>query len=248
MDRTVTDEIKTIVQTIGENKLKYEILLFDADNTVLDFDKAEEQALCRAFRDMGLKFCDNTLKVYRKNNVNQWQLFEKGLLTKPQVLVSRFELTFRDLGFPMDIAKQTGDLYEEYLKLGFFVVPHAEEVLAKLQSTRRLYVVSNGVAEIQNSRMKGSGLEKYFIARFVSETVGYPKPQIEYFDYCFKHIENFAKSKTLIIGDSLTSDIQGGVNAGIDTCWFNPTHAKNNSQLCPAYEIDDLRQLFEIIK
>ena len=228
--------------------MKYEILLFDADNTVLDFDKSEEQALSRAFRDMGLEFSQKVLQIYRKNNVAQWQLFELGKLTKPQVLTNRFVLTFEDLRLPVDKAQQTGDLYEEYLKLGFFVVPHAEEVLTELQPNCKLYIVSNGVAEIQNSRMKGSGLETYFCARFVSETVGYPKPQIEYFNYCFEHIDNFDKSKTLIIGDSLTSDIQGGVNAGIDTCWFNPTHAPNKSTLTPTYEIDDLRQLLDIVK
>ena len=228
--------------------MKYDILLFDADNTVLDFDQSEEQALRRAFCDMGLNFSQNTLKTYRKNNVAQWQLFEKGQLTKPQVLTNRFVLTFEDLKLPIDKAQQTGDLYEEYLKLGFFVVPHAEEVLTQLQTKCQLYIVSNGVAEIQNSRMKGSGLEKYFLARFVSETVGYPKPQIEYFNYCFEHIENFDKSKTLIIGDSLTSDIQGGVNAGIDTCWFNPWHTENSTQLTPTYEITDLRQLHDIVE
>ena len=228
--------------------MKYEILLFDADNTVLDFDSSEEQALSRAFCDMGLEFSQNTLSTYRKNNVSQWQLFEKGLLTKQQVLINRFILTFEDLHLPKDKLDKVATLYEEYLKFGFFVVPHADEVLSQLRTTCQLYVVSNGVAEIQNSRMKGSGLEKYFIARFVSETVGYPKPQIEYFDYCFAHIDNFDKRKTLIIGDSLTSDIQGGVNAGIDTCWFNPTHVENNSQLRPTYEIDDLRQLFDIVQ
>ena len=228
--------------------MKYDVLLFDADNTVLDFDSSEEQALRRAICDMGLKFTQNTLEIYRKNNVAQWQLFELGKITKPQVLINRFVYTFADLQLPSELAQQTGDLYEEYLKLGFFVVPHAEEVLATLRNKCKLYVVSNGVAEIQNSRMKGSGMEKYFIDRFVSETVGYPKPQIEYFNYCFAHIDGFDKAKALIIGDSLTSDIQGGVNAGIDTCWFNPTHSPNKSKLTPTYEIDDLRQLLEIVK
>ena len=228
--------------------MKYEILLFDADNTILDFDKSEEQALRRAFCDMGWDFSQNVLKVYRKNNIYQWQLFEQGKLTKAQVLVNRFVETFRELNLPLDKVNTVGDLYEEYLKLGFYVVPHAVEVLEQLQATCKLYVVSNGVAEIQNSRMKGSGLEKYFIARYVSEDVGYPKPQIEYFDYCFRHIENFDKSKTLIIGDSLTSDIQGGVNAGIDTCWYNPQHVKNTKNLTPCYEIDDLRQILDIVK
>ena len=228
--------------------MKYEILLFDADNTVLDFDKSEEQALERAFAETGLKFTQTVLQVYRKNNIYQWQLFEQGKLTKPQVLINRFVETFKELRLPLDNAEAVGNLYEEYLKLGFFIVPHAVEVLEQLQKTCKLYIVSNGVAEIQNSRMKGSGLEKFFKARFVSEEVGYPKPQIEYFDYCFKHIDSFDKSKTLIIGDSLTSDIQGGVNAGIDTCWFNPWRNDNKSKLTPTYEITDLRELLNIVK
>ena len=228
--------------------MKYDILLFDADNTVLDFDSSEEQALRKAFCEEGLEFSARALEVYRKNNISQWQLFERGKLTKSQVLIKRFELTFRDLNLPQEKAKSTGDLYEEYLKEGFFIVPHVVEVLTELQDKCQLYVVSNGVAEIQNSRMKGSGLEKYFIDRFVSETVGYPKPQIEYFNYCFAHIANFDRAKTLIIGDSLTSDIQGGVNAGIDTCWFNPKHLANSSALSPTYEIDDLRQLLRLVK
>ena len=227
--------------------MKYEILLFDADNTILDFDKSEAQALEHAFYDVGLEFSQTVLQVYRKNNIYQWQLFEKGKLTKAEVLVNRFVETFKELGLPLDKATETGDKYEEYLMFGFFIVPHAEEVLQQLKNKRRLYVVSNGVAAIQNSRMKGSGMEKYFVARFVSEDVGYPKPQKEYFDYCFNHIENFDKSKTLIIGDSLSSDIQGGVNAGIDTCWFNPWKSINKSGLNPTYEITDLRQLLEIV-
>lgn len=228
--------------------MKYEILLFDADNTILDFDKSEEQALKCAFDEVGLTFNQTVLQVYRRNNIKQWQLFEQGKLEKSQVLINRFVGTFEDLGLSMDNMHAVAELYEENLKLGFFIVPYAEEILTHFQIGCKLYVVSNGVAAIQNSRMKGSGLEKYFIARFVSEDVGYPKPQVEYFDYCFAHIDGFDKSKTLIIGDSLTSDIQGGVNVGIDTCWYNPNKCFNNSQLTPTYEITDLRQLYEIVK
>ena len=228
--------------------MKYEILLFDADNTVLDFDKSEEQALGRAFAETGLQFNQTVLEVYRKNNIYQWQLFEQGKLAKSQVLINRFVETFKELNLTLDKVELVSNLYEEYLKLGFFVVPHAVEVLEQLQHTHKLYIVSNGVAEIQNSRMKGSGLEKYFLARFVSEEVGYPKPQKEYFDYCFAHINSFDKSKTLIIGDSLTSDIQGGVNAGIDTCWFNPWGNVNKLKLTPNYELTDLRQIINIVE
>lgn len=228
--------------------MRYDILLFDIDNTILDFDKSEEQALRFAFRDMGWEFSQQILEIYRRNNIAQWQLFEQGKLTKPEVLTSRFAETFKEIGKDPALAPQTANLYEEYLKYGFFVFPHAKTVLKRLQKTHRLYIVSNGVAEIQNSRMKGSGLEKYFIARFVSEEVGYPKPQKPYFDYCFAHIGVTDRSKVLIIGDSLTSDIQGGVNAEIDTCWINPSHKANNSALKPTYEIDDLRQLLKIVR
>lgn len=226
--------------------MRYDILLFDADNTILDFDKAEDQALERAFSECGLYFDANVLQVYRKNNIRQWQLFEQGKLTKSEVLTSRFVETFKELRLESSI-DGVARLYELYLHDGFFVIGGAIEVLEKLKHMCRLYLVSNGVLSIQNSRMKGSGLDKYFIKRFVSEEIGYPKPKIEYFNACFADIENFEKNKTLIIGDSLTSDIQGGVNAGIDTCWFNPKHLENNSNLMPTYEIDDLYNLLKIV-
>ncbi len=227
--------------------MKYEVLLFDADNTILDFDKSEEQALRWAFRDMGWEFSQYVLQVYRRNNIAQWQLFEQGKISKSEVLINRFVETFKELQMSFCDIDVVAEKYEQYLMLGFFVVPHAKEVLRCLKKTHKLYVVSNGVVTIQNSRMKGSGLEKFFVNRFVSEEVGFPKPQKQYFDYCFEHIGNVDKSKVLIIGDSLTSDIQGGINAGIDTCWFNPAHRKNNSSLQPTFEIDDLRSLFEIV-
>lgn len=177
----------------------------------------------------------------------QWQLFEQGKLTKEQVLIGRFVETFRELNLDASVVEAVSELYETYLKEGFFTVPHAEETLRRLQRTHRLYVVSNGVADIQNSRMAGSGLDKYFVARFLSEEAGCPKPQKAYFDYCFRRIANFDRAKTLIIGDSLTSDIQGGINAGIATCWFNPRHTPNNSPITPTYIIDDLRDIYKIV-
>lgn len=227
--------------------MRYEILLFDADNTILDFDRSEEQALRLAFHDLRLQFSPQLLQVYRRNNIRQWQLFELGKISKDEVLVNRFVETFREMDMPLDIIDSISQLYERYLMLGYFVVPHAHDVLEQLSKNHRMYVVSNGVVSIQNSRMAGSGLDVYFRDRFLSEAVGCPKPQKGYFDYCFARIDGFAADKTLIIGDSLTSDIQGGVNAGIATCWFNPTHADNHSNLTPDYEIDDLRQLSAIV-
>lgn len=228
--------------------MKYSVILFDADNTVLDFNRSEEQALEMAFAECGLAYPENFLSVYREINIGQWQKYERGEISRDEVLISRFTLTEQALNFHFDDVQKFADLYEKFLHLGYFIVPHAEETLCKLRDADcRLYVVSNGVLSIQNSRMKGSGLEKYFQKRFISEEIGYPKPHKEFFDCVFAQIENFCKSQTLIVGDSLSSDIRGGVNVGLDTCYFNPNHAENNTELVPTFEISDLRQLFEIV-
>lgn len=228
--------------------MKYDILLFDADNTILDFDKAEEQALRRAFLQYDLHYDEVVLTCYRRNNIKQWQLYESGIIKdKSEVLISRFVETFKELNLSTD-CKRTADLYEQYLHEGFFVIYNAEEVLKKLKDLEcKLYIVTNGVLSIQNSRMKGSGMDKYFIKRFVSEEIGVPKPSKAYFDYCFANIAGFNKSKTLIIGDSLTSDVQGGINAGVDTCWYNPKSFVNSSSITPTYEISNLEQVLDII-
>ena len=227
---------------------KYNILLFDADNTILDFDKAEEEALRRSFGECNLFFSTEVLQVYRRNNVRQWQLFEKGEIADVnEVLSSRFIETFKELGVSADY-KQVGDLYELYLHEGSYVIYNAEKVLQKLQALNcKLYLVTNGVLSIQNSRLRASGMGKYFIERFISEEVGYPKPKKEFFNRCFDNIDEFDRGKAIIIGDSLTSDIQGGINAGIATCWYNPKHKANNTDIEPTYQIDDLQKLLEII-
>lgn len=227
--------------------MRYDILLFDADNTILDFDKAEEAAFRRALNENGLYVDDTILNTYRRNNIYQWQLFEQGIISKDQVLISRFTETFKELGMTANV-DSIADLYEVYLHDGFAVVDNAREVLEELQKVCKLYLVTNGVLSIQESRMKGSDMNKYFTRQFVSQIVGYPKPRLEFFEYCFIRIDGFSKVKSLIIGDSLTSDVQGGINAGIDTCWFNPKHDGNVLGITPTYEIADLRQLYDIVK
>ena len=227
--------------------MKYEFLLFDADNTILDFDKSEELALRLALENASVKFDENVLTVYKRNNIACWEKLERGEMTKDQVLVERFLLTAKELGWKIDVDKVAVD-YENELKNGFYVVPHSREVLAEaVKRGHKLYLVSNGVLAIQNSRMAGSDMNKYFIKRFISEEVGCPKPQVEFFAKSFSQIDGFEKQNTLIIGDSLTSDIKGGNNAGIATCWFNPSHKTNRTDARVDYEIDDLRSLFDII-
>ncbi len=228
--------------------MKYNTILFDADNTILDFDKAEHQALCRAFASCNIVVDDRLVEVYQKNNVALWELLEKGLVSKQYVLDNRFVNTAKELDLQCDIIA-VSRLYERYLHEGYYVIDGAKEVLQKLLDMgARLYLVTNGVLSIQNSRLAGSGISKYFTARFISEEVGYPKPNIEFFNVVFSQISNLDKSKTIIVGDSLTSDIRGGINAQIDSCWYNPKNHRNNRGIIPTYQIDDLQQILDIVK
>ena len=227
--------------------MNYKFLLFDADNTILDFDKAEETALQQAMEKAGLHFDEHVLQVYKSNNMYMWHQLELGLCTKEQVLEERFLRTQKELGLQCDIMQVAHD-YEEFLHHGFFVVENAENVLQQLaERGHQLYLVTNGVLSISTARMIGSGLAKYFHKRFVSEEIGTPKPQIGFFNACFEQIEGFNKSQAIIIGDSLSSDIQGGINAGIDTCWYNPRHLPNKNNLSITYQIDNLLQLLDIL-
>ena len=228
--------------------MKYEILLFDVDNTILDFDKSEEMALRIALESEGLSLDDHSLQVYRRNNIEMWEKLEKQLVTIDQVLMDRFTHTAQELGWNCDIVK-VATIYEEELHNGFYTIAGAEELLTKLQQKRyKLYVVSNGAVTIQHARMKGTGFDRFFIKRFISGEVGVPKPQKAFFDICFSQIPNFDKSKALIIGDSLTSDIKGGVNVGVDTVWYNPNGKQNNKDFAPTYEIAVLSDLLQIVE
>ncbi len=226
--------------------MKYTTLLFDADGTILDFDKAEEVALCDTFRRFSIPYDQTILEIYRRNNNAQWQLFEQGKITKDAVLINRFENTFAELGVTPEV-KKVAAYFQEELGEGHYILKNAEEVLERLYGKYRLYLVSNGVLKTQRSRMSKSRLDRFFADSFISEVIGFNKPQEGYFSYCFSHIPNFNKSETLIVGDSLTSDIQGGVNAGITAVWFNPDRKPNNTNVRPHYEITDLLQLFDII-
>ena len=204
---------------------KYKYLLFDVDGTLLDFDKAEQYALEYTFRHYDISLTYEINQRYEEINKKLWKDFENGLIDKKTVVYSRFVLLFKEFNIPVDgIAFE--DDYQKALGQGYFVLPHTIEVLSALYQKYPLYVVTNGVSQTQYSRLEGTDIKKYFQNIFVSEDIGHQKPSKEYFDYCFKNIDKIDLSKTLIIGDSLSSDIQGGINAGIDTCWFNDYSAQ----------------------
>lgn len=184
-------------------------VLFDLDNTLLDFNKAEKIAVERTLREMSVTPDERMLKRYSELNLAQWHLLEQGKITRSQVKVQRYVNLFREYhieGDPAEAAK----VYEAYLAIGHYYVEGAEELLKHLSEKYRLYMVTNGTLSVQKGRIKSAGMRPYFKDIFISEEIGYDKPGKAYFDYCFSRISNFHRENTVIIGDSLTSDIQGG--------------------------------------
>ena len=219
-----------------------EFLLLDLDDTILDFHKAERIAIARTFRDFGVEPTEAVLHRYHLINKSCWERLETGEWTREQVLVNRFGLLFQELGVEVD-PTACARAYEKNLSIGHYFLPGALEAVDALSKKYRLFLVSNGTASVQKGRMTSANLYPYFEKVFVSQEVGYNKPAREYFEKVFAQIPGFDRDRAIIVGDSLTSDIQGGINAGIKTCWVNPAHAAAKNGIQPDYEIEALHQL-----
>ena len=227
--------------------MKYDTLLFDVDNTLLDFDANEKESFKSMILDKGEEYSEELYETYKKMNHRMWEAVERGEITIDDVLYTRFSKLMNMYGKEVD-GIEYENTYRFYLNRGIQEMPNVHEVLSELKKNHRLYVITNGIKETQDSRMNRSGLVKYFEERFISESIGANKPSSEFFDYVKNNIDDFNPSNTLIIGDSLTSDIKGGNLAGIDTCWFCKEETVNNTGIIPTYEIHALDELFEIIE
>ena len=223
-----------------------EFLLLDLDDTILDFHKAERIALSKTFRDFGLEPTNEVLDLYHEINKWHWEQLELGLMTRDQVLVNRFGALFEKVGMTVDPAA-CAKSYESNLGIGHYFLPGAEEAVKRLHDKYRLFLVSNGTATVQHSRLTSAGLYPYFEQVFISQEIGYNKPDKAYFDRCFARIPGFDREKALMVGDSLTSDIRGGINAGLKTVWVNPRH-KLCGAIRPDYEIEGLSQLEALLE
>lgn len=195
-------------------------IFFDLDNTLLDFDRAEAVALRRALTEAGAPAEEAVLERYHVINRRQWELLEDGVLTREQVLVGRFALLFEELGAD---AGPGADLRAVRDVPGGGALVHSRSAGAAGGAFSRydLYLASNGAACVQHSRLKSADLGRWFKGIFISQEVGADKPRREFFDRAFASIPGFSRETALMVGDSLTSDIRGGRNAGIRTCWFN---------------------------
>lgn len=223
----------------------YTSLFLDVDNTLLDFYAAEDFAVRKVLKAHSLPFDDATVKLYSGINQSYWERFERGEIPKSDIFEGRFKTLLKTLNAEGDTAVIAKE-YCCYLSEGYFKVEGAIEILEYLKGKGyKLYATTNGLAFTQFKRIKNSGIEPFFDKIFVSEEAGHQKPEKEYFDYVIDNIPEKDKSKMLIVGDSQSSDILGGVNSGIDTCWFNFQNAAPKYK--SKYEIKKLSALKEIL-
>ena len=217
-------------------------ILLDLDDTILDFHKAEHIALSATLREIGIEPTEAVLKRYSEINRAHWKRLELGELTRPEVLHGRFTQLFRELGVVGD-CYEAQRIYEWKLGTGHYFLDGGQELLDTLYEKYDLYLASNGTDIVQTRRIASANIEHYFKDLFISQRLGFDKPMKEFFDRAFARIESFNPDETIIIGDSLTSDIKGGINAGIRTCWFNLHGIKNESGIIPDYEVTTLAQI-----
>ena len=217
-------------------------VFLDLDDTLFDFHRAEAIAIRTAMKKMGIEPTEDTVKRYSEINLSCWKKLERGEMDSDQVLHTRFALLFSELGVDYS-PEEAQKIYEYELGSHYFYLDGAEELLENIYKRYDLYITTNGITVVQSRRIADSGIAKYFKDIFISQEIGYNKPQKEYFDSIFKTIDGFKKEEAIIIGDSLSSDILGGINAGIKTCRYNPNRLPNAENIIPDYEIQNLSEL-----
>ncbi len=226
--------------------MKYKILLFDLDNTLLDFNANEKVSLNKLFSAHNIPLTDEVMATYQSINRGLWESYEKGEITF-DMLACRFPNTLKAIGANDDGTGWEKE-YRSYLSCGYQLVDGAIEICERLSEDYRLFIATNGVRETQEKRISNSGLAPFFERVYNSQSVGYQKPQVQFFEHLAKDIDGFDKSTVLMIGDALATDIKGGIDFGIDTCWVNITSKPNTTELKPTYEIKSLYEILDIVK
>lgn len=225
----------------------YRDILLDVDGTLLDFGAAEQVGIAAVLARYGFEADEDRIRLYHRINGAAWAAFERGEVTKERLVEERFETFFQELGKNVN-GREAEDLYRSYLDQSAVLIDGAEDICRYLKERGYgLYVVTNGTSTTQYKRLALSGLDAYMDGIFVSEDAGSQKPQKEYFDYCFARIPQADPSRMLLVGDSLTSDIKGGINAGVSTCWYNPAGLPEREDIRPDRQIRRLEELKELL-
>lgn len=224
----------------------YSILLFDADNTLFNFDAGNRRAFSAVCRICHLPDTDELFHAYEAVNAEMWSAFDRGECTKDFLVVERFRLFLERAGLQADPV-QCNKIHLSTLATNTVLLPHALEVCRTLAQTHSLYIVTNAVAAVQKARLAASDLRPYITDAFISEDAGASKPSVAYFDYVFSRIPGITRENCLLIGDSPSSDLQGANNYGIPCCWYNPRGLARPNGIRIDYEIRDLPELLPIV-
>jgi putative hydrolase of the HAD superfamily len=228
--------------------MKYEIIIFDADETLFDFRKSEKDAFKNTMLEFDVEYDENHhLKIYEEINTAIWKEFEEGLITQKKLKTERFKRFSDRLEAGFD-ENELAKSYIKHLANASFLFDDSMELVKSLHKDYRLTIVTNGLKDVQDHRIRRSVIGEYFEDVVISEEVEVSKPDPKIFELALNNIKHTDKSKVLIVGDSLTSDIQGGINFGVDTCWYNPKKVENKTGIKPTYEISNLMELKRILE
>ncbi|MBE6667318.1 MAG: noncanonical pyrimidine nucleotidase, YjjG family [Ruminococcaceae bacterium] len=228
--------------------MRYTTILFDSDETLLDFKKSEREAITGALAFAGVNADSEMIAEYSRINRSLWNLLEKGEIKKEELKYRRFEIFFDKYGVS-GAPKATANKYMELLSKRGYLLDGADTLCESLSKKADLYMVTNGIKFIQEGRLADSGIICYFKDIFISEDAGFDKPRVEFFEYVSARIPDFSKENTLIVGDSLTSDMAGGINFGIDTCWYNPKRVEAPSDISGkiTYTVSSYEEIYDLV-
>ncbi|WP_352420160.1 YjjG family noncanonical pyrimidine nucleotidase [Proteiniborus sp.] len=228
--------------------MKYEVIIFDADETLFDFRKSESVAFGNTMLEFNIEYDENHhLKIYSDINTAIWKEFEDGLITQEELKVERFKRLSGKLNVELDEIEFSKS-YMKHLSNASFLYDNSANLVESLHKDYKLSIITNGLKDVQDNRIRKSSIAKYFEDIVISEEVRVAKPDPRIFELALNNINCTDKSKVLVVGDSLTSDMQGGINFGIDTCWFNPNRIENKTEIKPIYEITNLMELIQVLE
>lgn len=228
--------------------MRYDVILWDVDGTLLDFDYSQHYAICKCLEEIGVTPSNGITERYAAINDGWWKRLEKGEVTKKQLLTGRFTDLFAEYDIVCDDVEGFRQHYQEYLGSVYRYIDNSLEICKALTGKCLQCVVTNGVTATQLNKLKLSGFYNIMEHIFISEQIGAPKPQRTFFDRIFEMLPDAPKDRMLIVGDSLSSDMQGGNNAGIDTCWYNPKNEINRTEAETNYIIRNLKEVLQIVE
>lgn len=225
----------------------YTHVLIDADDTIFDFEKAEKVAIERSFFKLQYHVnVDEVIKTYQSINKILWSDVEKGLINTQHLRVERFKRLFQELDMPLP-TEEFSTLFIKHLGDGTYLLDGAEQMCRYLSEHYTVAIITNGIKEVQLSRLKQSAIKEYIKEIIISEDVGCSKPDPGIFEFAMQKLGHTDKQTMIMIGDSLSSDIQGGINFGIDTCWLNRNNIQNNTSVKPTYQIQTIDDIYDIL-